>query len=199
VVVSCTGTVLFLTVDCWVVVVVVAGTGFSTTVVHELKSMAAAKSGVRMISFFIVGLFLHKPIDTDISTRCLSGELFSDFVRSVVDSGAQFLGSRALPFRFQNPFFQTARPWPALPSNLFAARDLSGAQGLAASLQRFRQTLPRQLAIHRLRTGILNRDANACWPVPQSHRSGNLVDVLTAGPAGASKRFLQVGFAQHGA
>jgi hypothetical protein len=46
------GTVLFFTVVCDVVVVV--GTGFSTTVVHEFKSMAAARSGIRMISFFIV-------------------------------------------------------------------------------------------------------------------------------------------------
>ena len=42
-------------VDC--VVVVVVGTGFSTTVVHEVKSTAAtARSGVTIISFFIVGV-----------------------------------------------------------------------------------------------------------------------------------------------
>jgi hypothetical protein len=44
--------VLFLRVVC--VVVVVAGTGFSTTVVHEVKQTAAARSGVTIISFFIV-------------------------------------------------------------------------------------------------------------------------------------------------
>jgi hypothetical protein len=49
------GAVLFFTVDC-VVVVVVAGAGFSTTVVHDVNSMATAKSGVRIISFFIVGV-----------------------------------------------------------------------------------------------------------------------------------------------
>ena len=38
-----------------VVVVVVVGAGFSTTVVHEVRSTAAAASiGVRIISFFIV-------------------------------------------------------------------------------------------------------------------------------------------------
>ena len=37
------------------VVVVVVGAGFSTTVVHEVRSTAAtASSGVRIISFFIV-------------------------------------------------------------------------------------------------------------------------------------------------
>ena len=53
-VVSCmTGAVLFFVVDV-VVVVVVGATGFSTTVVHELRTNATATSGVRMISFFIV-------------------------------------------------------------------------------------------------------------------------------------------------
>jgi hypothetical protein len=48
------GTVLFfIVVD---VVVVVAGAGFSTTVVHEVRTKATARSGVRMISFFIVGM-----------------------------------------------------------------------------------------------------------------------------------------------
>jgi len=44
-----------LTVSEWVVVVVVVGAGFSTTVVHEVKRTAAAASiGVTIISFFIV-------------------------------------------------------------------------------------------------------------------------------------------------
>jgi hypothetical protein len=48
---------IFLTDSVWVVVVVVVGAGFSTTVVHEVRSMAAtASSGIRMISFFIVGV-----------------------------------------------------------------------------------------------------------------------------------------------
>jgi hypothetical protein len=54
VVVSVVGTVLFFVVV--VDVVVVVGTGFSTTVVQEVRAKATAKSGVRMISFFIVGV-----------------------------------------------------------------------------------------------------------------------------------------------
>jgi hypothetical protein len=57
VVVSCitgAGAVLFFVVDVVVVVVVGATTGFSTTVVHELRTNATVTSGVRMISFFIV-------------------------------------------------------------------------------------------------------------------------------------------------
>ena len=53
-VVSCVvlGTVLFFIVV--VDVVVVVGAGFSTTVVHEVKNRATARSGVTIISFFIV-------------------------------------------------------------------------------------------------------------------------------------------------
>jgi hypothetical protein len=53
-VVSCVvlGTVLLLVVVD--VVVVVGVTGFSTTVVHEVKNRATARSGVTIISFFIV-------------------------------------------------------------------------------------------------------------------------------------------------
>jgi hypothetical protein len=51
----------FVVVD-WVVVVVV-GVGFSTTVVHEVRSTAAPmRSGVRMISFFIVGVVPSRTI-----------------------------------------------------------------------------------------------------------------------------------------
>ena len=58
VVLSCvvvlTGAGAFLTV---VDVVVVVGVGFSTTVVHEVNSaVATARSGVTIISFFIVGV-----------------------------------------------------------------------------------------------------------------------------------------------
>jgi hypothetical protein len=64
------GTVLFFTVD--VVVVVVAGAGFSTTVVHEFKSMATARSGITVISFFIVGVVPSKAI----RRRCLNQMYF---------------------------------------------------------------------------------------------------------------------------
>ena len=71
-VVSCmTGAVLFFVVD--VVVVVLVGAGFSTTVVHEVRARATARSGVRMISLFIVGVcFLHRTI----RRRCLGQMCF---------------------------------------------------------------------------------------------------------------------------
>jgi hypothetical protein len=51
----------FLVVVC--VVLVVVGVGFSTTVVHEVKSaVATARSGVTIISFFIVGVVPSKTI-----------------------------------------------------------------------------------------------------------------------------------------
>jgi hypothetical protein len=53
----------FFTVSECVVVVVVVGAGFSTTVVHEVRTTAAmARSGVRIISFFIVGVVPSKTI-----------------------------------------------------------------------------------------------------------------------------------------
>jgi hypothetical protein len=82
VVVSCVvvgATGAFLTVDCVVVVVVVAGTGFSTTVVQEVKQMATASSGVRMISFFIVGMVSFKGrFGAGISARCISTQVFAN-------------------------------------------------------------------------------------------------------------------------
>ena len=66
-----------LLTDSVVVVVVVVGAGFSTTVVHEVRSMAAtASSGVRMISFFIVEVVLQGRIGAGSSARCISSEDF---------------------------------------------------------------------------------------------------------------------------
>jgi hypothetical protein len=71
------GTVLFLTVE--VVVVVVGATGFSTTVVHDVNRRAAATSGMRMISFFIVGIgFLQGQFGADASTRRISAVDFEN-------------------------------------------------------------------------------------------------------------------------
>ena len=76
-VVSCVvaGTTAFFVVD--VVVVVVAGAGFSTTVVHEVRAKATARSGVRMISFFIVGMVSFTArFGAGITARCISDEVF---------------------------------------------------------------------------------------------------------------------------
>jgi hypothetical protein len=74
VVVSCTTGVFF--VVC-VVVVVVVGAGFSTTVVHEVRVKATARSGVRMISFFIVGMVSFTArFGAGLTARCISDEVF---------------------------------------------------------------------------------------------------------------------------
>jgi hypothetical protein len=58
-------------------VVVVVGVGFSTTVVHELRAKATARSGVRMISFFIVGMVSFTArFGAGLSARCISNEDF---------------------------------------------------------------------------------------------------------------------------
>jgi hypothetical protein len=76
VVVSCiTGAVLFFVVC--VVVVVVVGAGFSTTVVHEVRAKATARSGVRMISFFIFGMVSFTArFGAGLTARCISDEVF---------------------------------------------------------------------------------------------------------------------------
>ena len=72
-----------LTVSEWVVVVVVVGAGFSTTVVHEVRRTAAtASSGVRIISFFIVEV-----VPSRTNRRRFLGQMyfernFPDFVRT---------------------------------------------------------------------------------------------------------------------
>jgi hypothetical protein len=59
-------------------VVVVVGVGFSTTVVHEVRAKAIARSGVRMISFFIVGMVSFTArFGAGLSARCISNEDFS--------------------------------------------------------------------------------------------------------------------------
>jgi hypothetical protein len=69
------GTTAFFVVD--VVVVVVAGAGFSTTVVHEVRAKATTRSGVRMISFFIVGMVSFTArFGAGLTARCISDEVF---------------------------------------------------------------------------------------------------------------------------
>jgi hypothetical protein len=77
------GTVLFfVVVD---VVVVVVGAGFSTTVVHEVRAKATARTGVRMISFFIVGVVsFTERFGAGVSARCVSDEDFSINFRGAV-------------------------------------------------------------------------------------------------------------------
>ena len=48
---------------------------------------------------------------------------------------------------------------------------------------RVEQTFPREFAILRLRTRILNCHADAARPMPQCHRGGDFVYILTARPA----------------
>ena len=150
-----------------------------------------------MISFFIVEVVsFHCQFAADASTSCIKGEdFFLNYL--IVRRGAELLDSGSPAFRFQNALLQTAWPRRALTTNFLSTRDLSSTLFFATLFQRRSQTFPRQLAIHRLRTGILNRDADASRPVTQSHRGGNLVNVLTARSAGTGKCFLQVGFAKH--
>ena len=163
------GVVLFFTVVVEVVVVV-GVTGFSTTVVHEVNSMATAKSGVRMISFFIVGVvFLHKPIATDASTRCVSTTLFENFISLILPAGTQPLCARPPAFRFQDALLQTTRARPSLPANLFPTIFFRGNFVLGLSIDELRETFSRQFAVLRLRSGILDGNAEAGRQMTERH------------------------------
>jgi hypothetical protein len=68
----------FVVSEC-VVVVVLVGAGFSTTVVHEVRTTAAiARNGVRIISFFIVGVVPSRTNRCRFLCRLYFGRKFSD-------------------------------------------------------------------------------------------------------------------------
>jgi hypothetical protein len=75
------GTFFTVVVD----VVVVVGAGFSTTVVHEVRRTAAqARSGVRMISFFIVGIVPSRSIRRRFLGQMYFDRSFCEFVYSIL-------------------------------------------------------------------------------------------------------------------
>jgi hypothetical protein len=83
------GGVLFIVSDC-VVVVVVVGAGFSTTVVHEVRTTAAiVRNGVRIISFFIVEVVPSRTNRCRFFGQMYFGRRFLDYPagRSLLYSG----------------------------------------------------------------------------------------------------------------
>jgi hypothetical protein len=68
-----------------VVVVVVAGTGFSTTVVQEVINAATARSGVTIISFFIVGVVSFM----DRSSQVVLPDVFLAKISKLIDGGSR--------------------------------------------------------------------------------------------------------------
>ena len=76
-------------------VVVVVGTGFSTTVVHEVRRRAAAMSGMRMISFFIVGVVPSRTNRRRFLSQMYFGRRFLPWW--IVRSGARCYWSRRKP------------------------------------------------------------------------------------------------------
>ena len=98
-VVSIAGALVLFVVVVWVVVVV-AGVGCSTTVVQDVNSKATAKSGMRMISFFIVGIWF--PSQT-YRCRCLNQTCFptpfpKQSLLTQFSPCPQLFGARTAPF-----------------------------------------------------------------------------------------------------
>ena len=86
------------------VVVVVVGAGFSTTVVHEVRSTAAtARSGVRIISFFIVGV-----VPSRTNRRRFLGQMY--FERRFSDYEAGTFPSPALEEQSRSGLIVDIRP-----------------------------------------------------------------------------------------
>ncbi len=66
-----------VTADSRTVVVLVVGVGVSTTVVHEVRTVAAtASAGARMRSFFIVKWLFHHQFETEPLVSRMPGEFF---------------------------------------------------------------------------------------------------------------------------
>ena len=196
VVVVAVGAGAFRTVVC--VVVVVVGTGFSTTVVHEVNSaVATARSGVTIISFFIVGVVSFMDSSAQVPRpdvfRVQISESFSPLI---LDARSHFFRPRALSFRFQDALLQSPRPGPALPAALLSFR-FRGLIFLAfLSFEQLAQPLARQFPVGGLRARILDRHAQTRGPMPQRHGGRNLVYVLPTRATRPGKRFLEIGLAK---
>jgi hypothetical protein len=113
-------------------------------------------------------------------------------VKSVLDSAAKFFQQTPFSFRFKN--FSLQRCWSRrfASTNFFVFRDSRLARGALSVLDRVEQSRARKLAIHRLRTRILDCDDDSTRAVPQCHGGRDFVYVLTAGTAGAGKGFFKI-------
>src|SRR5207302_1899354 len=110
----------------------------------------------------------------------------------VVDLAAKFLQRAAFSFLLKNSSFQGGRPWRFAASLFFTSGNLRASHRALSIFHCIEQTLSRELAIHRLRTRILNRYADAARSMPQRHRSGDFVYVLTAGATRPRERFFKI-------
>ena len=61
-----------------------------------------------------------------------------------------------------------------------ADTEARSSPALRSSIQ---QSLARELAVHRLRARVLNRDTDACRQMAERYRGRNFIDVLAAGSA----------------
>jgi hypothetical protein len=113
----------------------------------------------------------------------------------IVDLASKFFQRAAFSFRFQNFSFECSRPRRFAASLFFTSGNLRASHRALSIFDCIEQTLSRELAIHRLRTGILNRYADAARLMPECHRSGDFVYVLTAGTTRPRERFFKIDIA----
>ena len=131
-------------------------------------------------------------MDADIDERAAAGALFSvnqpptprhEPRNSLIDRFCpQFFELRALSLRLENSALQTCRPRRISPANLRSCGALRLALFRGSALDGFEQSLPSQLPVAYLRTGILHRHAHAAGPMAQRHGGRNLIYILPARP-----------------
>jgi len=114
----------------------------------------------------------------------------------VIDLAAKFFQRAAFSFLTQEFFVSTRAAVEICGVALFHERATCARRIARCSIfDCIEQTLSRELAIHRLRTRILNRNADAAGSMPQRHRSGDFVYVLTAGTTRRRERFFKIDIA----
>jgi hypothetical protein len=113
----------------------------------------------------------------------------------IVDLASKFFQRATFSFRFQNFSFERSRPRRFAASLFFTSGNLRASHRALSIFDCIEQTLSRELAIHRLRTGILSRYADAAGSMPQRYRSGDFVYVLTAGTTRPREPFFKIDLA----
>jgi hypothetical protein len=113
----------------------------------------------------------------------------------VVDLAAKFFQCTAFSFRFENSSLERSWTRRFATTLLFAGANLRASHRAMSIFDRVEQSLPRELAIHRLRTRILDRYADSARPMAQGHRGGDFVYILTTRSAGPRECLLQIDIA----
>src|SRR6516225_5976310 len=96
---------------------------------------------------------------------------WNEEIPSNFDLGTLSLQFAPFPFFLQNFLLKSRWSRRFFSARLFALRDFRSPLLFSSSFDSIEQPFPRQLAIHRLRAGILNRHADTARLMSQCHGS----------------------------